>query len=361
MPSTSAVPASVSTDSKPSKPLASGGVDRPGRGRNRLDVGLRSRTGASVGSASRARRISSTRRSYAGQPVVASTRTTYGNVTSPVMREFQRADMTFDVTDSGPADGPVVVLLHGYPENRTSWDAVTPLLVEAGFRVLAPDQRGYSPRARPKGRRAYATQHLAGDVVALLDAAGADKAHVVGHDWGGAVAWAVAEQHPHRLHTVTSLTTPHPRAMEKAMVTGTQAFKSWYMFMFQLPVLPELSFSDRMQQRLRATLRGTGLSDEAINRYVTPLREPGAATAALNWYRGAPFSARLPGKVAVPTLYVYATKDAFLGRKAADLTGDYVTAPYRYEVLDGATHWLPEEAPDVVARLVTDHARAHTP
>src|SRR3954454_16931605 len=180
MPSTSAVPASVSTHSKPSKPPASSGLDRPVRGRNKLDFGLRRRNGASVQSAIRARRISSTRRSYAGQPVVASTRTTYGNVTSPVMQEFQRAELTFDVTDSGPRDGPVVVLLHGYPENRTSWDAVTPLLVDAGFRVLAPDHRGYSPRARPSGRRAYATQHLAGDVVALLDAAGAERAHVVG-------------------------------------------------------------------------------------------------------------------------------------------------------------------------------------
>src|SRR3954462_2422378 len=360
MTSTSAVPASVSTERTPSNPLASRGLDRPLLGRNRLDVGLRNRTRASAGSASSARRISSTRRSYAGQPVVASTLTTYVTVSCRVMREFQRADMTFDVTDSGPADGPVVVLLHGYPENRTSWDAVTPLLVEAGFRVLAPDQRGYSPRARPKGRRAYATQHLAGDVVALLDAAGADKAHVVGHDWGGGVAWTMAELHPHQLLTVTSLTTPHPRAMVKAMVTGTQAFKSWYMFMFQLPALPELAYSDRMQKRLRDTLRGTGLTDEAIDRYITPLREPGAATAALNWYRAIPFSTQLRGDVSVPALYVYATRDAFLGRKAADLTGNYVSAPYRYEVLEGATHWLPEEQPDVVARLVTEHARAHT-
>ena len=275
------------------------------------------------------------------------------------MREFQRADLVFDVNDSGPAEGPVVVLLHGYPENRTSWDAITPLLVGAGFRVLAPDQRGYSPRARPKGRRAYATQHLAGDVVALLDAAGVEKAHVVGHDWGGGVAWALAEQHPHRLHTVTSLTTPHPRAMQKAMLTGTQALKSWYMFLFQLPLLPELSYSDRMQKRFRATLRGTGLSDDAIDRYITPLREPGAATAALNWYRAVPFSTSMKGEVSVPTLYVYPTNDAFLTRKAADLTGDYVTAPYRYEVLEGATHWLPEEAPDTVAGLVIEHARAH--
>ena len=275
------------------------------------------------------------------------------------MREFQRADLVFDVNDSGPAEGPVVVLLHGYPENRTSWDAITPLLVGAGFRVLAPDQRGYSPRARPKGRRAYATQHLAGDVVALLDAAGVEKAHVVGHDWGGGVAWALAEQHPHRLHTVTSLTTPHPRAMQKAMLTGTQALKSWYMFLFQLPLLPELSYSDRMQKRFRATLRGTGLSDDAIDRYITPLREPGAATAALNWYRAVPFSTSMKGEVSVPTLYVYPTNDAFLTRKAADLTGDYVTAPYRYEVLEGETHWLPEEAPDTVAGLVIEHARAH--
>jgi pimeloyl-ACP methyl ester carboxylesterase len=273
------------------------------------------------------------------------------------MHEFQRADMTFDVTDSGPTDGDAIVLLHGYPENRTSWDAVTPHLVEAGFRVLAPDQRGYSPRARPKGRRAYALQHLAGDIVAMLDAAGVDKAHVVGHDWGGGVAWALAEFHPERLRTVTSLTTPHPRAMVKAMVTGTQAFKSWYMFMFQLPALPELAYRDRMQDRLRATLRGTGLSDDATDRYITPLREPGAATAAINWYRAMPFSKRPTGKVAVPTMYVYGTKDAFLGRKAADLTGSYVQAPYRYEVLDGISHWMPEEIPDVIARLVLEHVR----
>jgi pimeloyl-ACP methyl ester carboxylesterase len=273
------------------------------------------------------------------------------------MQVFRRADMTFDVSDSGPAEGDVIVLLHGYPENRTSWDQVTPYLVEAGYRVLAPDQRGYSPRARPKGRRAYALQHLAGDVVAMLDAADVEKAHVVGHDWGGGVAWALADLHPERLHTVTSLTTPHPRAMAKAMLTGTQAFKSWYMFMFQLPALPELAYRDRMQDRLRATLRGTGLADEAIDRYVTPLREPGAATAAINWYRAMPFSKRPTGKVSVPTLYVYGTKDAFLGRKAADLTGNYVEAPYRYEVLDGATHWMPEEIPHVVARLVLEHIR----
>jgi pimeloyl-ACP methyl ester carboxylesterase len=276
------------------------------------------------------------------------------------MQEYRNGDLTFDVDDSGPADGDVVVLLHGYPENRTSWNAVTPLLVEQGFRVLAPDQRGYSPGARPTGRSAYAMQHLAGDIVALLDTAGVDSAHIVGHDWGGGVAWALADWEPSRVRTVTSLTTPHPRAMLKAMVTGTQALKSWYMFMFQLPVVPELAYRPHMEPRLRATLQRTGLPDEAIDRYLTPLREPGAATAAINWYRGMPLSRRRPGgTITVPTLYAYPTRDAFLGRKAADLTGDYVSGPYTYEVLDGVSHWMPEEVPDVVARLVTEHARKH--
>src|SRR3954453_17931799 len=134
------------------------------------------------------------------------------------MDEFTRGRLTFDVTDAGTADGDVVVLLHGYPENRTSWRAVTPLLTAAGYRVLSPDQRGYSPRARPKRRRDYRITELVEDIAALVDASGADKVHLVGHDWGGAVAWAFASLHPERLHTVSSLTTPHPRAMVASMV-----------------------------------------------------------------------------------------------------------------------------------------------
>src|SRR5947209_12703314 len=159
------------------------------------------------------------------------------------MHEFSRAGFTFDVTDDGPPDAPVVVLLHGFPENRTSWLAVTPLLVAAGFRVLAPDQRGYSPRARPLRRRDYVMPELVADVLALVDATGADKVHVVGHDWGGGVPWAFAHAHPDRLHTATSLTNPHPRAMAKSMVMSTQALHSWYMGMFQLPVLAEVAIT----------------------------------------------------------------------------------------------------------------------
>src|SRR3982751_6522036 len=179
------------------------------------------------------------------------------------MHEFSRNGLVFDVTDEGDPDAPTVVLLHGYPENRSSWLGVTPLLVAAGFRVLAPDQRGYSPRARPLRRRAYVMPELVGDVLSLVEASGAEKVHVVGHDWGGGVAWAFAHAHPDRLHTVTSLTTPHPRAFAKAMVVGTQALHSWYMAMFQLPGLPESAITARGGANFKRGLVNAGLTDEA--------------------------------------------------------------------------------------------------
>lgn len=277
------------------------------------------------------------------------------------VEQFRRDALVFDVDDSGPAGAPVVVLLHGFPENRTSWHAVAPRLVNAGFRVLAPDQRGYSPGARPLDRRSYTAGALVGDVLALLDAAGVDKAHLVGHDWGGAVAWNVAHAHPDRLHTVTSLATPHPRALVRSLLTSTQALHSWYMAVFQLPYVPELLVRAAGGERMTRGLRSSGLDAASAERYAALLADPAAARAALNWYRALPLS-RLPaGRVTVPAMYVYPTRDAFLGRAAADLTGRYVDAPYRYEVLEGRTHWLPEQAAGEVARLVVDHAGKMTP
>jgi pimeloyl-ACP methyl ester carboxylesterase len=275
------------------------------------------------------------------------------------MQEFSYGPLTFDVDDSGGADEPLIVLLHGFPEDRSCWSEMTPMLVDAGFRVIAPDQRGYSPRARPLDRGSYAVRHLVADVLALVDTARAQRVHLVGHDWGGAVAWAFAHAHPDRLHTVTSLTTPHPRAMSKSLVTSTQALRSWYMAAFQLPLLPELLVTSGGGERLRAGLVSSGLSEDAAARYSSRLHDRDAARAAINWYRGVPLSRPPSGKVTVPTMYVYATRDRFLTRAAADLTGDYVSAPYRYEVLEGRSHWLPEEAPEEIAQLVVDHARTH--
>lgn len=275
------------------------------------------------------------------------------------MHEYERGELTFDVDDSGPSDGPVVVLLHGFPENRGSWAAVTPLLTRAGYRVLAPDQRGYSPRARPRRRRDYVMEELVADTLALVEASRAHTVHLVGHDWGGAVAWAFAHDHPDRLATVTSLTTPHPRAMAKAVLTSDQGLRSWYMAMLQLPVLPELALTAGGGRSFTHSLVRSGLSEQSAERYAAPLRDRSAARAAVNWYRALPLSGRLQGAVTVPTLYVYATGDRFLGPKAAHLTADFVEAPYRLEVVEGASHWLPEMEADLVARLVLEHMSAH--
>ena len=276
------------------------------------------------------------------------------------MDSFQHDGCRFEVADSGPPDGPVVIALHGFPETNRSWDRVTPLLTDAGYRVLAPNQRGYSPGARPRGRRAYGLSHLAADVVALADRAGAGRFHVIGHDWGGAVAWALAAWHAERLRTVTSLATPHGRAFLQSMLTSTQLLQSWYMIYFQLPLLPELGFRQPGVRVLRRMLLRSGLGESAMDGYLEVLGEPGAATGAINWYRALPFTppSRL-GPSPVPTLYVYGERDVALGRRAADLTGRFVSGEYRYEVLRGAGHWLPEENAATVAELFIEHAATH--
>ncbi len=271
------------------------------------------------------------------------------------MEQFTNDGFTFEVTDAGSSSDDLIVLLHGFPESRSAWTHVTPHLVKAGYRVLAPNQRGYSRGARPKARGAYTLTKLGGDILAMADQAGVDRFHVVGHDWGGGVAWELAANHPERIKTVTSLATPHPLAMVKAITRGTQLFKSYYMVMFQLPVIPEAAFAGRMSKRTWASLGKSGLPDEYIAEYSQLMREPGAARGALNWYRALPVGSPTGvGAVNIPAMYIYGTKDLALGRKAADLTGDYVKGPYRYEILDGVSHWIPEEAPDTTAELVLD-------
>jgi pimeloyl-ACP methyl ester carboxylesterase len=272
---------------------------------------------------------------------------------------FRRDGLTFDVRDGGSPDGVPVVLLHGFPQDSTAWTSVEPLLQRNGLRTLALDQRGYSPGARPRGRSPYRLSETVADVLALLDAAGLAGAHVVGHDWGAAVGWALGAWHPDRVHSLTALSVPHPGAMTRALVTSDQGLRSYYMALFQLPVLPERLILANEAAPLRRMLSRGGLPDAAVDRYVRRMREPGALTAALGWYRAMPWSARQGvGTIRVPTLHVWSTGDAFLGRAATEDTARFVDAPYRLEVLEGVGHWIPELAADLVADLVTAHVRA---
>lgn len=274
------------------------------------------------------------------------------------MRTFSRDGLTFDLDDLGPADATPVVLLHGFPQGRACWAAVAPLLADAGLRVLVPDQRGYSSGARPTGPRAYRFAELVGDVVALLDAADAERAHVVGHDWGGAVAWAMATRVPDRMASLTAVSTPHPAAMMASMIGGGQLLKSWYVAAVQAPWLPEQVLAGAGRPLAHSLLVRSGLDAATADTYLDGLSEPGAASAALAWYRALAVEGRPPrgGLVDVPTLHVWSDGDVALGRPATLATARYVRGPYRLEILEGVSHWIPEQQPERLAALVVEHA-----
>ena len=271
------------------------------------------------------------------------------------MTSFTRDGLAFDVRDAGPVDGRPVVLLHGFPQDSRSWDAVSPFLHARGYRTIAPDQRGYSPGARPRPRRAYRPSELTQDIVELIEVAGLGPVHLVGHDWGAAVAWEVAAKRPDLLRSLTALSVPHPGAFARAMFTSSQALKSWYMFFFQLPWLPEWEISSG--KSWQHSLRSTGMSAKAAARDAELMRDRGAARGALNWYRAMMFSSPLAlrAKITVPTLYLWSDGDTAIGPKGAALTPHFVAGPYTYEVLQGVSHWIPDEAPEQLDALLARH------
>jgi len=275
------------------------------------------------------------------------------------VEHFANGGLRFDVTDTPAAGGgtaETVILLHGYPEDRHSWDAVASRLAEAGYRVLAPDQRGYSPAARPTARAAYTLPRLATDVLALADAAGAERFHLVGQDWGAVLAWYVAGTHAGRLLSLAAFSVPHPQAFYRALVTSRQAAMSWYMAAFQVPWVPERLMSLRGGAIMREVLVRTGLDATHASHYAKRGANPAVMRGPLNWYRALPLEAhvRTP-PVEVPTLFLWGDRERFISRAAAELCGRYVTGSYRFEVLQGASHWLPEEAPARVSILLAEH------
>jgi pimeloyl-ACP methyl ester carboxylesterase len=273
------------------------------------------------------------------------------------LSSYRHDGLRFDVLDSGPEDGEPVVLLHGFPQRAASWDAVAGQLHRAGYRTVAPDQRGYSPGARPRGRRAYRIPELVGDVAALVDQLDAGPVHLVGHDWGAAVAWAVAAQRPELLRTLTTVSVPHPRAFLASMLRGRQLLRSWYFLPFNVPGLVE-HLATRHPDRFRAVLvAGGGMTPEQAAGVQRDVVEYGALPGALAWYRALPVSRPdAIGRVHVPTTHVWSTRDSALDRSGAELTAEWVAAPYRLEIIEGADHWLPERHPERLARIIVERA-----
>jgi pimeloyl-ACP methyl ester carboxylesterase len=259
--------------------------------------------------------------------------------------------LVLDVTDTGPLDGEPVVLLHGFPQRATSWGAVSAHLHAAGLRTYALDQRGYSPGARPRSRFAYGVEALRGDVLALVDAIGG-PVHLVGHDWGAAVAWDVAGHAPERVRSLVAVSVPHPAAFLRSMTRSGQALRSWYMLAFQVPLLPEWLLTHHPERFLKKFR----MTDEMVAAFRREIVADGALRGGLGWYRSLPTlrPGSVSGRVTVPTTYVWSDDDAALGRKGAELTERYVRGPYRFEVMTGVSHWIPEERPAELAALVVD-------
>ncbi|MFI9643792.1 alpha/beta fold hydrolase [Micromonospora sp. NPDC051925] len=266
--------------------------------------------------------------------------------------------LTFDVRVGGPEGGAVVLLLHGFPQHGGEWDEVVPALHAAGLRSYALDQRGYPPDARPAEVAAYRLPELVADAVAVLDELGVDAAHVVGHDWGAIVAWALAAQHPERVRTLTAVSVPHPAAFGYALATDRgQRARSSYIALFRRAGLAEEVLLTRRATVLRRLLAGIG-DPARVARYVEPMRVPGALTAALNWYRAmSGRDMKAVGPVTVPTTYVWSDRDFAIGRTAAQACARHVPGDYRFVVLSGVTHWIPDRAPGPLAEAILARVR----
>ena len=276
---------------------------------------------------------------------------------------FRNAAVELHAVAAGPSDGPVIVLLHGFPEFWYSWHHQIEPLAAAGFRVIVPDQRGYNSSSKPRGAAFYALSHLISDVLAIADDLGQARIFLAGHDWGAAVAWSVALLHPQRVAKLAILNVPHPSVMRRYLKTNRrQLRRSWYMFFFQLPWLPEAAFSAfnfrlGVRSLVRSSRPGT-FSSEALALYRAAWSQPRALTAMINWYRAA-FRNRskfTDSTVHVPTRILWGERDAFLLSEMAHESLRYCDSAELY-TFASASHWLQHEEPARVSELLIDFFR----
>lgn len=262
---------------------------------------------------------------------------------------------------AGPEDGTPVVLLHGFPEFWYGWRSQIPALVEAGYRVIVPDQRGYNRSDRPSGIDSYTVDTLSADVVGLLDALGYEQAQFVGHDWGAVVLWETLLRAPDRVERAVPMNVPHTAVFEEHL-TGNprQILKSWYMFYFQLPKLPEWTLSAAdwriLELLLDTSNRDDTFTEADLDRYREAWSRPGAFTGMVNWYRGlirGDFEDAPRMTVEPPTMLIWGTQDPYLLPEMASESMEYCSNG-RLELVDDATHWIQHEVSDRVNDLLLE-------
>lgn len=277
---------------------------------------------------------------------------------------FRNGDVGLHAVAAGPRDGPVAMLLHGFPEFWYGWHRQIEPLAAAGFRVIVPDQRGYNLSSKPVGVAAYALTELVSDVIAIADQLGQQEISLAGHDWGAAVAWSAALLHPQRIAKLVVVNVPHPSVMRRFMMKRVrQMLRSWYIFFFQLPYFPEAFFSAfhfRVGQRslLHSSRQGT-FSPDDLAQYRAAWSQPGALTAMINWYRALfRFRTKFPDRtVRIPTRILWGERDAFLLPAMAQESLRYCTNAELFTFAN-ATHWLQHEEPARVSELLIDFFRS---
>lgn len=274
--------------------------------------------------------------------------------------QIRVGEFVFDARAAGPENGEPVLLLHGFPQTSWEWKHQLEALGLAGYRAVAPNQRGYSPGARPPNADDYALSLLVDDALGVADTLGWDRFHLVGHDWGATVAWTMGVVAPERLLTITPISIPHLDAFsdEIADPTSCQYEAAWYIELFVLPDAADVLLADD-SEIIRSNFEG--LSIEDVEMHLATVGNRDTLDAGLNWYR-ANFSQRgqrlTPtdlGPVTVDTMFIWSDQDIAVCREGAEATADYVTGPYRFEILEGVNHWVPENAADRVSALLLDH------
>jgi pimeloyl-ACP methyl ester carboxylesterase len=272
--------------------------------------------------------------------------------------------LAFDALVAGEPGAPLVLLLHGFAESMNCWRAQLGALADMGYRAVAPSQRGYSPGARPDSgdHSNYHIDRLMDDAMAMVATCGHGEArfHLVGHDWGGSIAWGLADRYPERLASLTILSRPHPNAFNRAlqMIDGDQAQRSRHHKAFLEPDAADVVLADDARW-LRDRLTANGVPSSAIVQHLAVLGNKEAMEAALAWYRARGAIRGPLGPIRVPTLFIWGDADDTVGRAAAEGTVDFVAAPYRFEVLPGVGHFAADQAPERVSELLLAQVAAH--
>lgn len=276
-----------------------------------------------------------------------------------IQKKYNVNGLTLQVTEAGETGQPVILFLHGFPEMGAAWQRQLRFFGQAGFYALAPDQRGYNISSKPAGVKAYTLSYLTADIAALIRQVTTGKVYLVGHDWGGAVAWAMAQHYPDIIGKLIILNMPHPTVMHQHLKRNpAQQLKSWYTGFFQIPTLPELLCRAFHFKWLRNSLIRTALPDtltaDLLKTYQQAWQQPGALTAMINWYRAHKYNS-LPtaGQIKVPTLLIWGKKDVFLGAELAE-PSIQKCANGQLHFIPDATHWLHHEKPEQVNKLILD-------